>query len=139
MPCYWYAARWRNEAILETVENEFSSNPLHPVYLQIRVNRLMTLYWKGDFETAAEVIEALRVPMEFCTDLRLAAMYYSQSGIVARAMGDAERAVFFLNEAVRTAQQANNQRPSWTPTTSRAYKDPDNSRRPTRRSQRRSE
>lgn len=109
--CYWYSGEVEEcELILETVENEFSGNELHPVYLQIRVNRLMIHYWKGEDQLGLSILHGLKVPMEFCTDLRLVAMYHIQAGIIHRSAGLYDQGIFHLKEAIRAARKINNLR-----------------------------
>jgi hypothetical protein len=49
--CYWYSGEIEeSEAILRTVEQTFEGNELHPVFLQIKVNKLMIMFWKGQFQ-----------------------------------------------------------------------------------------
>lgn len=109
--CYWYAGEIEeSELILETVENGFSGNELHPVFLQIRVNRLMIHYWKGDQKKGLEILRELKSPMQFCTDLRLVAMYHIQAGIINRAAGIFDQGIFHLNEAIGAARRGNNLR-----------------------------
>ena len=46
--CYWYEGAINEcELILKETESEYENNQIHPVYIQICVNRLMTYYWKG--------------------------------------------------------------------------------------------
>jgi len=109
---YWYDGEVQEcEAILEMVENEFAGNQLHPVYLQIRVNRIMTLYWKRSAESiqqAVSIIQQLTVPMEFCKDLRLMAMFHNQAGLVYELTGQLDKAIYHMAEAIRKARAANN-------------------------------
>lgn len=107
--CYWNAGEINEaEAILHLVEIEFGENPWHPVYLQIRINRLLTLFWKQETEAALKIIEELKKPLEFCADARLAAMFHNQAGIFYRSVKEYEKCAFHLNEAIRFAKMANN-------------------------------
>lgn len=107
--CYWNAGEVEEcEAILETIETGFTDNHLHPVYLQICVNRMMTLYYRENFQEAIKIVEQLSVPMEFCKDDRLQAMFHNQAGIVYRSIGKYDKGAFHLTEAIRRAKRANN-------------------------------
>jgi tetratricopeptide (TPR) repeat protein len=108
--CYWNLGEVNEcEAILNFVEAEFGKNLLHPVYLQICINRLLIYFWSQDIEPALKIIEEINVPMQFCTDVRLQAMFNTQAGIFYRASKKYDKAVFHLNEAIRLAKKANNQ------------------------------
>ncbi|MBA3631772.1 MAG: tetratricopeptide repeat protein [Acidobacteria bacterium] len=109
--CYWYEGEIEEcESILQFTEEEFKENQLHPVYLQIRLNRLMTLHWKKDYQKAVEIIEELEIPMELCQDLRLKTMYHNQAGIFYRLLGKYDKAVFNQNEAIRFARRLKSSR-----------------------------
>ncbi|HEX8287874.1 MAG TPA: tetratricopeptide repeat protein [Pyrinomonadaceae bacterium] len=107
--CYWNGGEVEEcEAVLETIESGFAENQLHPVYLQSCVNRMMTLYYNEKFQEALSIIEKLTVPMEFCMDARLQAMFHNQAGIIYRSIGKYGKAAYHLNEAIRFAKRANN-------------------------------
>lgn len=116
--CYWYEGAINEcELILAETESEYENNQLHPVYIQICVNRLMTHYWKGirykdaaEFQKGMTIVEKLAVPVEFCADLRIRAMYHNQAGIFFRALKQPEKAVFHYTEAIQTARKSGNQR-----------------------------
>ena len=104
--CYWYEGEIEEcESILQFTEEQFKDNQLHPVYLQIRLNRLMTLHWKKDCQKAIEIIEELEIPMELCQDWRLKTMYHNQAGIFHCLLGKYDKAVFNQNEAIRFARR----------------------------------
>jgi tetratricopeptide (TPR) repeat protein len=104
--CYWYEGEIEEcESILQFSEEQFKENQLHPVYLQIRLNRLMTLHWKNDFQKAVEIIEELKIPIELCQDWRLKTMYHNQAGIVYCRVGKYDKAAFNQREAIRFARQ----------------------------------
>ena len=104
--CYWYEGEIEEcESILQFSEEQFKENQLHPVYLQIRLNRLMTLHWKKDCQKAVEIIEELKIPMELCQDWRLKTMYHNQAGIFYCLLGKYDRAAFNQNEAIRFARR----------------------------------
>jgi len=109
--CYWYSGEVAEcDAILDQVENEFAGNQLHPVYLQIRVNRLMVLYWNQKYDEAIKIIRHLALSMELSHDPRLNTMYHNQAGLVYERTGQIDKAIFHLNEAVQQAKSANNLR-----------------------------
>ena len=109
--CYWHEGEIEEcESILQFSEEQFKENQLHPVYLQIRVNRLMTLHWKKDFQKAVEIIEELKIPMELCQDYRLTTMYHNQAGIVYCLLGKYDKAAFNQREAIRFARRIKSSR-----------------------------
>jgi len=109
--CYWYEGEIEEcESILQFTEEQFKENHLHPVYLQIRLNRLMTLYWKKDCQKAVEIIEELKIPMELCQDWRLKTMYHNQAGVFYCLLGKYDKAVFNQNEALRFARRIKSSR-----------------------------
>lgn len=109
--CYWYEGEIKEcESILEFTEEQFKENRLHPVYLQIRLNRLMTLHWKKDCQKAVGIIEELQIPMESCEDLRLKTMYHNQSGLFYCLLEQYDKAAFNHNEAIRFARQIKSSR-----------------------------
>lgn len=116
--CYWYEGAINEcELILKETESEYENNQIHPVYIQICINRLMTYYWKGirykdseEFQRGLLIVEKLAAPVEFCTDLRLKAMYHNQAGIFFRALKQPDKAVFHYGEAIKTARKSGNMR-----------------------------
>lgn len=107
--CYWNAGEVSEcEAILDLVKADFETNPLHPVYLQICLNRLLVYFWKGDVKAALQIIEEIKTPVQLCSDLRLQAMFHIQAGLFYRADKQYDRGIFHLNEAIRLARKANN-------------------------------
>jgi tetratricopeptide (TPR) repeat protein len=107
--CYWNLGEVsETEAILDIVEAEFGKNLLHPIYLRICVNRLLIYFWKQDLKSAIKIVEEITIPMQFCTDLRLQAMFHNQAGIFYRATKKYDKAAFHLNESIRFAKKTNN-------------------------------
>lgn len=107
--CYWNLGEINEcETILEVVESDFGKNLLHPVYLQICINRLLIYFWSQDIESALKIIEEINVPMQSCPDVRLQTMFNTQAGIFYRASKKYDKAVFHLNEAIRLAKTVNN-------------------------------
>jgi tetratricopeptide (TPR) repeat protein len=107
--CYWNCGEVEEcEDILKTIEEGFSDNQLHPVYMQICVNKMMALFTKGEFQKAVKIVDDLSVSMEFCRDARLLAMYHNQAGIIYRSIGIHDKSEFHLREAIRFARRANN-------------------------------
>lgn len=110
--CYWKAGEISEcEAILDLVEMDFGKNPMHPVYLQICINRMLVCFWKGDKENnakAIKIIEEIEPLMRFQPDARLQAMFHNQAGIFYTNTKEFEKGVFHLNEAIRFAETANN-------------------------------
>jgi tetratricopeptide (TPR) repeat protein len=109
--CYWYEGEIDEcESILKFTEEQFKSNQLHPVYLQIRLNRLMTVHWKNDFQKAMQMIEEMKVPMELCEDWRLKTMYHNQAGLFYCLLKKYDKAVFNHSEAIRFARRIKSSR-----------------------------
>jgi tetratricopeptide (TPR) repeat protein len=107
--CYWNEGEVNEcEAILKFVEAEFGKNLIHPVYLQICINRLLIYFWSQDLESALKIIEEINPPMQFCSDVRLQAMFHNQAGIFYTNISEYDKAVFHLNEAIRFAEKAKN-------------------------------
>jgi tetratricopeptide (TPR) repeat protein len=109
--CYWHDGSIAEaETILAETEFEYENNRLHPVYIQICVNRLMIYYWKREFEKALAFIEELSVSIEFCKDARLRSMYHNQAGIIHRVLKQTDKAILHFNEAIRIARGSGNTR-----------------------------
>lgn len=107
--CYWNSGEVSEaEAILDIVEAEFRKDLFHPTYLRVCINRLLICFWKQDIESAFKIIEKINSSMQFCTDLRLQAMFHNQAGIFHRAAKKYDKAVFHLNEAIRFAGEKDN-------------------------------
>lgn len=107
--CYWNLGEVsETEAILDIIESDFSASSLHPIYFRTCINRLLIHFWKQDISAALKLIEEIKVPMQFCTDSRLQAMFHNQVGIFYTNNTDYEKADFHLKEAVRFAEKKNN-------------------------------
>jgi tetratricopeptide (TPR) repeat protein len=109
--CYWYeGAIAESELILSETEAEYADNQLHPVYIQICVNRLMTHYWKGEYQPALKIIEQLSIPINLCKDSRLKTMYYNQAGIIYRILKQPDKAILNIQESIKHARSSGNLR-----------------------------
>lgn len=97
-----------SEAILETVEQQFAENQLHPVYLKIRINQMMKSSFTLEGASGLKIYEDVKVPMEFCADPRLQAMFHTQAGIIFQICHKIEVAAFHYVEAIRFARLVNN-------------------------------
>lgn len=107
--CYWNEGEVNEcEAILNFVEAEFGKNLLHPVYLQICINRLLIYFCNKDLKPALKIIEEINAPMQFCADVRLQAMFHNQAGIFYTNTTQYDKAIFHLNEAIRFAEKVKN-------------------------------
>jgi tetratricopeptide (TPR) repeat protein len=107
--CYWHeGAVSECEIILSETEAQFQNNQLHPVYIQICVNRLMTYYWKQEFSKGLEIIDKLAAPIGFCKDARIKTLYHNQAGIIYRAIKQTDKAIYHLNEAIKAARKGGN-------------------------------
>jgi tetratricopeptide (TPR) repeat protein len=109
--CYWYeGAIAENELILSEIEAEYADNHLHPVYLQVCVNRLMSHYWKDEFPQALKMIEEISISIELCKDIRLKTLFHTQAGITYRRVEQYEKAIYHTSEAIKQARQNGNVR-----------------------------
>ena len=109
--CYWYeGAISESELILSETEAEYKDNQLHPVYLQISVNRLLTHYWKGEYQQALKIIEQVSIPIDLCKDARLKTLFHNQAGIIYQLLEQPDKAIFHLHEAIKNAQRSGNLR-----------------------------
>ena len=107
--CYWNTGEIEEcEAILETVQAEFTENRCHFVYLKICINRLLTLIWKKELDLAEQTIQKIEGFVEHCSDLRLRAMFHNEAGICFRSKRDYEKAAFHYRKAISTAQDLGN-------------------------------
>jgi tetratricopeptide (TPR) repeat protein len=107
--CYWHeGAISECEIILSETEAQFENNQLHPVYIQICVNRLMTHYWKNEFSKGLEIVNKLAVPIGYCKDARIKTMYHNQAGIIYQSLKQTDKAIYHLNEAIKAARQSGN-------------------------------
>ena len=112
--CYWHeGAVSECEIILAETESEYADNQLHPVYIQICINRVITLLAKAGENPAyarrgMEIIKKLSTAIEFCDDLRLKAMYYNHAGIYYRYFKEPGNALFHYKEGIKTARKAGN-------------------------------
>lgn len=107
--CYWNAGEvLEAETILDFAETGFGDRPEHPVYLRIRLNRLLILFAKEQLAEAIRLIDELKPLMMFCSDWRLQAMFHNQAGIFYTNEKLFGKAVFHLNEAIRCAEKLGN-------------------------------
>ena len=96
------------ELILEETKREFEGNHLHPVYLQICINRLVASISKKQYQESFEILNEISVPMEFCEDLRLRTLFHEKSGMVYRHVGQYEKAIEHYNKAFYFAEKSKN-------------------------------
>lgn len=109
--CYWNSGEISEcEAILSLVESEFKENQFHPVFLLIRVNRLMVHYWKNEFDKGIKLIEKISVPMSLCKDFNYKVMFHTQAGMIYRKSHLFDDSAFHFGEAIRFSRKSNNHR-----------------------------
>lgn len=109
--CYHHVGEFSECAlILDTAEAQFDGNILHPVYLQIVTNRIGVYYSERDYESALRRIREIESIADLSTDDRLLTMFHNQAGIVYRAVGNPDKSVFHLSEAIRCGKRAKNLR-----------------------------
>src|SRR5262249_18513840 len=91
---YFYeGAIAESETIFSETVNEFNGDHLHPVYLKGRVNQLLVLHWKSEFQKALEIIQEIEIPIEFCNDKRLIYMFHAQAGMIYRGIHKYDQAI----------------------------------------------
>jgi tetratricopeptide (TPR) repeat protein len=96
------------EALLNLVEVEFKDAPLHPVYLQLKINQLLICQYRNHIKEGIKIINQIISPMQFCSDARLQGMFHMQAGVLFRRDKKYEKAVFHLAEAIHYAEIADN-------------------------------
>lgn len=107
--CYWNTGEVDDcNALLSLVETEFSENKIHPVYLQLQINRLLCLEWDRQYKKALKLVNDISGSVEFCNDLRLRAMFHSEAGIICRRNEKFDDAAFHHKEAVRLSAKSGN-------------------------------
>ena len=107
--CYWNAGEVSEcETILKSIEEIYVQDIFHPVYLQIRINRLIVHYWNEEFDEGIQLIEEISHPMEFCADIRLKMMFHNQAGMIYRRKKMTEESAIHYHEAIRLARNNNN-------------------------------
>lgn len=108
--CYWNSGEISEAtSIIEMVEVEFK-NSNHPVYLQAQINRLLFLAWNSKLDEARKLLEKINVAAECCEDLRLRAMFHSESAIIYRRLKEYDLAEYNYREAIRLSGKAKNTR-----------------------------
>lgn len=107
--CYWNSGEVDEfEYLLKMVEEEFGDNPLHPVFSQIRINQLMSLFWNAKYDEAINLIENVNEQMQFCIDSKLQSQYHTQAGIIYRKSGKYIESNYHFNEAYRFINKTGN-------------------------------
>lgn len=107
---YWNNGEVENaETHLDMAEMEFAENKLHPVYLQIQVNRLMILIWSGKLAEARELTAFLQKIIDFCTDLKVKLLFHAESAILFHHSIQPSEAVYHFLEAEKLAKESENQ------------------------------
>lgn len=107
--CYWYLGDVENhDAILRSVEAEFSARPDHKVLIQIKLNRVLVAIWIKDVDEANNLIRQATRVISRDHDLRLRTQFHNLAGIVCRMAEDFDQAALHASEAVRIAKEANN-------------------------------
>ena len=107
--CYFHeGAIEESEAVFSQISNLFQDNQLHPLYLRTQLNSTLILQWKGEYQKALKIIEEIEIPMEFCKDVRLLTIYYTQAGLIYRGIHQYDLAVRYYNKSIEVSQQQNN-------------------------------
>lgn len=107
--CYWNRGEvYEADALLSLVENDFAGNKIHPVYLQLQINRMMLFCWREKFDDAAKIVQELSPLMKFCTDRRLTLMFHFETAILHHRRLKYNDSIFHFNESVFLAKRAEN-------------------------------
>ncbi|HEX8370336.1 MAG TPA: tetratricopeptide repeat protein [Pyrinomonadaceae bacterium] len=112
--CYWHeGAISECETILKETEAEYTNNQLHPVYIQICINRVITLLSKSNENPSnahqgLEIIKKLSSVIDFCEDVRLKAMYHNHAGIYYRYFKESANALYHYKEGIKAARKGGN-------------------------------
>lgn len=102
---FWHAGEVAESGlILNELERQFAGNSMHPVRLQIMINRLMVLIWNRDYEQAASVVQSLQTPISLSTDSRLIALFHMEAGILSRLTGALDESVVHYSHAIDRAR-----------------------------------
>jgi tetratricopeptide (TPR) repeat protein len=112
--CYWHEgaiSEW--ETILAETEAEYTNNQLHPVYIQICINRVITLLSKSsenpsNVHQGMEIIKKLSTSIEFCEDMRLKAMYHNHAAIYYLYFKEPANALYHHKESIKAARKVGN-------------------------------
>lgn len=106
---YWNNGEVENaETHLDMAELEFAGNKLHPVYLQIQVNRLMILSWSGKLKEGRKLTESLQNLIGFCPDFKVQLLFHFESGILFHHSLKPTEAVYHFLESEKIAKRTNN-------------------------------
>ncbi|HQU86038.1 MAG TPA: tetratricopeptide repeat protein, partial [Pyrinomonadaceae bacterium] len=107
---YWNNGEVENaETHLDMAELEFVGNKLHPVFLQIQVNRLMILSWSGKFEEARILSDSIQNKIGFCSDSKVKLIHHFESAILFHHSLKYDKAIYHFLEAEKIAKETNNQ------------------------------
>lgn len=107
--CYWYSGEVEeHDAVLRSVEAEFSAQPNHQVSIQIKLNRILVAIWRKDLKEADYLISQVTNVVSSDHDLRLRTQFHNLAGIAYRLMGDVDQSVRHSKESINIARAANN-------------------------------
>ena len=82
--CYWFAGEIAEyDDILRSVEAEFSAEPVHPVSIQIKLNRIFVATWRKRCEEALQLVDEVGRVICGDHDLRLK-QFHNLAGIASR-------------------------------------------------------
>lgn len=105
--CYWYSGEVEeHDAMLRTVEEEFSAVPGHRVAIQIKLNRVLVAIWRCDRNEANSLVGQIGAVIGSQHDLRLRTQFHNLAGIVNRMSGKFDQSAVHAKEAVRIAREA---------------------------------
>lgn len=108
--CYFYEGALEDaEFILEQTAKKFLENQLNLVYLQNRVNLLLTKLFQKKYQECLFIINDIEISMEFCPDYRNCSIFHENAGLTYRGIGQISQAVNHYNKAIYYAKIINNQ------------------------------
>lgn len=96
------------QALLDDAESYFTNNKTHTVYLLIQINYLIIEISRRELKQALSRIDRIALFVEVSSDIRVKTLYYTQTGIVRRMIGDADTAVECFNSALMFAKACEN-------------------------------
>jgi tetratricopeptide (TPR) repeat protein len=107
--CYFFEGGINEgDLILEQVKAEFEGDRLNPLYLQICVNRILTMHAKKEYQAAFEILNEISIAMEFCHDYRLCILFHEKCGLTYKGQKEFEKAIYHYQQAVRYSEEINN-------------------------------
>jgi tetratricopeptide (TPR) repeat protein len=103
--CYWFSGEISEyDDILRSIEAEFGTETVHPVSIQIKLNRIFVASWRQDQLETQRLIKEVSRLIPSCPDFRLRTQFQNMAGIACLDAGDLEKSIFYFKEAVQSAK-----------------------------------